>query len=43
MEMITASAITIDGAQYELQEGFFFITQEPVRYFRIGDAWYEVE
>ena len=43
MELITASAITIGGAQYELQEGFFFITQEPVRYFRIGDAWYEVE
>ena len=43
MELITATAITIGGIQYELQQGFFFLTQEPVEYFRIGEAWYEVE
>ena len=42
-ELITATAITISGTEYELQNGFFFITQEPVRYFKIGDAWYDIE
>jgi len=42
-ELITATAITIEGVEYELKEGFFFITNEPVRYFEIGDEWYEVE
>ena len=42
-ELITATAITISGVEYELQEGFFFITNEPVRYFEIGDEWYDVE
>lgn len=42
-ELITATAVTITGAEYELQEGFFFITDEPVKYFKIGDEWYDVE
>ena len=42
-ELITATTITISGVEYELQDGFFFITDEPVRYFEIGDAWYDVE
>ena len=42
-ELITATVITISGVEYELQEGFFFITDEPVRYFKIGDEWYDVE
>ena len=41
-ELITAESITIDGVEYELQEGFFFITQEPVGYFKIGNQWYNV-
>ena len=42
-ELITATVITISGVEYELQEGFFFITDEPVRYFKIGDEWYDVK
>ena len=42
-ELITATHITISGLEYELQEGFFFITQEPIKGFKIGDSWYEVE
>ncbi len=42
-ELITATTITISGVEYELQDGFFFITNEPVRYFEIGDEWYDVE
>ena len=42
-ELITATSITISGVEYELQEGFFFITNEPVRYFKIGEEWYDVE
>jgi len=42
-ELITATAITISGVEYELREGFFFVTDEPVRYFEIGEEWYDVE
>ena len=42
-ELITATTITISGVEYELQEGFFFITSEPVRYFEIGEEWYDIE
>lgn len=41
-ELITAESITIGKAAYELQHGFFFVTPEPVEYFKIGDAWYDV-
>ena len=42
-ELITASSITISGVEHELQQGFFFITQEPVEYFEIGDHFFDVE
>ena len=42
-ELITATTITISGVEYELQEGFFFITNEPVRYFEIDEEWYDIE
>lgn len=41
-ELICATSITISSEEYELQEGFFFITQEPVEWFKIGDVWYDV-
>ena len=42
-ELITATTIMISGVEYELKEGFFFITNEPVRYFEIDGEWYDVE
>ena len=42
-ELITATAVTISGVEYELQNGFFFITDEPVRCFFIGDEYYDIE
>ena len=42
-ELITATTIAISGVEYELREGFFFITREPVRYFKIGEELYDVE
>lgn len=42
-ELISATTITISGADYTLEDGFFFITQEPVEYFKIGESWYDVE
>lgn len=41
-ELICAESITISGVEYELQDGFFFVTQEPVEWFKIGDVWYDV-
>lgn len=41
-ELICATAVTIGGIDYELQNGFFFTTQEPVEYFKIGSEWYDV-
>lgn len=41
-ELLCAKSITISGEEYELQDDFFFITQEPVRWFEIGDVWYDV-
>ena len=38
-ELITATTVTVSGVEYELREGFFFTTKEPVRYFKIGDEW----
>lgn len=42
-ELITATFVTISGVEYELEDGFFFITQEPVRFFFIEDQFYDVE
>jgi len=41
-ELIFTESITISGEEYELQDGFFFVTQEPVEWFKIGDVWYDV-
>lgn len=41
-ELICAQRITISGVEYELREGFFFVTQDPVEWFQIGDVWYDV-
>ena len=42
-ELITATSVTISGVEYPLENGFFFITAEPVEYFKIGSNWYDVE
>ena len=42
-ELITATSVIISGVEYELENGFFFISPEPVEYFRIDGAWYDVE
>jgi len=42
-ELIHATSVTIHGKEYELQDGFFFISQEPVRYFEINNEWYDIE
>ena len=42
-ELISATFLSIGGVEYELQDGFFFITQEPVEYFKIGDSFFDVE
>ena len=42
-ELITADSVTISGREYTLEQGFFFVTEEPVRYFEIDDNWYDVE
>jgi len=41
-ELICATSVTISGEEYALQDGFFFITQEPVKWFKIGDVWYDI-
>ena len=42
-ELICAESITRLGKAYGLQNGFFFVTEDPVGYFKIGDHWYDVE
>jgi len=42
-ELIAAKSVTISGREYALEQGFFFITEDPVRYFEIGEYWYDVE
>ena len=41
-ELICATSVTIEDAEYELHQGFFFITPRPVEYFRIDGQWYDV-
>ena len=41
-ELICAESVTISGEEHELQEGFFFVTHEPVEWFKIGGEWYDV-
>lgn len=40
--LVTAQSVNINGTEHELQAGFFFITQEPVEYFKIGDYFFNV-
>ena len=42
IELLTANAVVIDGVEYPLESGFFFITDEPVEYFRIDGHFYDV-
>ena len=42
-ELITATSVSIDGEEFQLENGFFFITQEPVEYFSIEEAFYDIE
>ena len=41
-ELLTAETVTVGGVDYPLQRGFFFVTDEPIRYFKIGDQFYDV-
>lgn len=41
-ELICATSITISDTAYELQDGFFFITPDPVEWFEIDGQWYNV-
>ena len=40
--LVTAQSVKIGGVEYELQQGCFFITQEPVEYFEIDDHFFNV-
>ena len=42
-ELIVATEITIGREVYQLEDGFFFITDEPVEFFEINEEWYDVE
>ena len=39
----TIESISIQGIEYEVQNGVFFITPEPVEYFKIGEHFLNVE
>lgn len=41
--IITIESVSISGVEYEVQDGVFFITPEPVEYFEIGDVFLNVE
>ena len=41
-ELLCATSVNILDEEYELREGFFFTTQEPVSFFQIGDSLYNV-
>lgn len=41
--LVTATAVSINGGEYELQHGFFFVTPEPVEYFKIDAHFLNVE
>jgi hypothetical protein len=42
-ELITANSVSIGSKEYVLEKGFFFVTDEPVEYFKIDGQWYDVE
>ena len=39
----TTESISIQGIEYQVQSGVFFITPEPVEYFKIGEHFLHVE
>ena len=39
----TIESISIQGVEYQVQSGVFFITPEPVEYFKIGEHFLNVE
>jgi len=39
----TIESISIQGIEYEVQNGVFFITPEPVEYFKVGEHFLNVE
>lgn len=39
----TIESISIQGVEYQVQSGVFFITPEPVEYFKIGEHFLHVE
>ena len=41
--LVTVKAVTVNGEAYEIQRGFFFVTSEPPKYFKIGDEFFQVE
>lgn len=41
--LVTLQIISIDGVEYPVEQGIFFITPEPVRYFKVGDLFLDVE
>lgn len=42
-ELVTLQSVNISGVSYDVQHSFFFITPEPVEYFKIGDVFFNVE
>ena len=41
--LVTVESVRILGVEYEVQDGFFFITPEPVEYFFIEELYLNVE
>lgn len=41
--ILTIESVSISGVEYAVENGFFFITPEPVEYFEIGDIFLNVE
>lgn len=42
-ELVTVLSVRVDGVDYPVEQGFFFITPEPVEFFRIGETFFNVE
>ena len=40
---VTLQSVSIGGVEYPVEQGVFFITPEPVKYFKIGDLFLDVE
>ena len=41
--LLTLQTVSISGVEYPVEQGVFFITPEPVRYFNVGDFFLDVE